>query len=127
MSVISLDHLVLRVSSPKAAIDFYTRVLGMHLETFGDGRFALHFGDQKINLHGPNDEILPQARHPKSGSADLCFIVDQSPGDLIRHLEGTGVDVELGPVRRTGANGALMSIYVRDPDGNLIELSSYID
>ena len=122
MRIESLDHLVLTVANVEATVAFYEQ-LGMHRQTFGDGRVALCFGDQKINLHQSGAEISPNAAIATPGSADLCFLVADPVDDVLRALEGAGIDVELGPVSRTGASGALTSIYIRDPDGNLVELS----
>ena len=125
MKVQSLDHLVLTVADPRRTLDFYARVLGMEPFVFGEGRRALHFGPQKINLHEVGREIRPHARAATAGSADLCFVVDTPVEGGLAHLEQEGVEVELGPVDRTGARGPIRSVYVRDPDGNLVELSSY--
>jgi catechol 2,3-dioxygenase-like lactoylglutathione lyase family enzyme len=122
MRVASLDHLVLTVASIAATVEFYEQ-LGMRAETFGDGRRALRFGGQKINLHEAGSEFAPHAVRPVPGSADLCFLVDGSLEETARALAGAGVAIELGPVLREGAIGALESLYVRDPDGNLVELS----
>ena len=124
MRVDRLDHLVLTVVDIGAAIRFYTEVLGMDEVTFGPGRKALRFGSSKINLHQVGRELEPKARRPTSGSADLCLIVDDPIDAVMRELRKAGVVVEEGPVRRTGATGALVSCYLRDPDGNLIELSN---
>jgi catechol 2,3-dioxygenase-like lactoylglutathione lyase family enzyme len=120
--VASLDHLVLTVSDLEATVAFYER-LGMRRETFGDGRIALQFGSQKLNLHEKGAEIAPHARQPTPGSADLCILVD-GLDDVATELEAAGIAVELGPVERTGARGSIRSFYVRDPDGNLVELSA---
>jgi catechol 2,3-dioxygenase-like lactoylglutathione lyase family enzyme len=122
MRVASLDHLVLTVASIAATAEFYER-LGMRAETFGDGRHALRFGAQKINLHEAGSEFTPHAARPAPGSADLCFLIDGSLAEVARVLAAAGVAIELGPVEREGAVGALESLYVRDPDGNLVELS----
>jgi catechol 2,3-dioxygenase-like lactoylglutathione lyase family enzyme len=121
----SLDHLVLTVSDPEATIAFYER-LGMRREEFGDGRLALRFGDQKVNLHRAGNPIHPHARRPTPGSADLCLLVVGTLDDVERELERAGVVFELGPVPRTGATGPIRSLYLRDPDGNLVELSERI-
>ena len=123
MRVRSLDHLVLTVADIPATVAFY-QALGMTALTFGEGRTALAFGDQKINLHQAGAEIAPHAAAPTRGSADLCFIVDTPPDALLAHLAAQGIEVELGPVPRTGAVGPIVSVYLRDPDGNLIELST---
>lgn len=124
MQIKSLDHLVLTVASIERCCAFYVDVLGMVHETFGEGRNALVFGSQKINLHEAGNEFSPKAIHPKPGSGDLCFVVDDVASALAR-LEANEVEIIDGPVPRTGATGRLMSIYCRDPDGNLIELSEY--
>lgn len=126
MSIDRLDHLVLTVGSLEATSDFYTRVLGMTLVTFGNSRKALQFGTQKINLHEAGREFEPKAQHPTPGSADLCFISSAALSDVIAHIRACGVAIIEGPVRRTGAVGDIESIYLRDPDGNLIEISNYL-
>ncbi|WP_391560601.1 VOC family protein [Robertmurraya sp.] len=120
-----LDHLVLTVKNINKTCDFYNRVLGMEVITFGEGRKALQFGQQKINLHEVGNEFEPKAKIPMSGSADLCFITDVQMSDVIHHLGDCGVPIEEGPVKRTGALAPITSVYIRDPDGNLIEISNY--
>ncbi len=122
-----LDHLVLTVADIEATVAFYARVLGMRRVDFAAGRVALGFGRQKINLHRAGHEFEPRARHPTPGSADLCLITEASPESVVAHLTACGVTIELGPVERTGATGAIRSVYFRDPDDNLIEVSSYVD
>jgi catechol 2,3-dioxygenase-like lactoylglutathione lyase family enzyme len=124
MQVDSLDHLVLTVRDPLATIDFYTRALGMQEVTFGSGRKALAFGRQKINLHQAGREFEPKAERPTPGSADLCFLTEAPVEQYAAHLAALGIAVIEGPVARTGAVGALWSIYLRDPDGNLIEIAN---
>lgn len=124
-STLRLDHLVLTVSDVEATARFYESVLGMQRVVFGEGRVALRFGDQKINLHQHGQEFEPHAMHPVPGSADLCFIVNVSLDDAMAHIQRMGVEIIEGPVERTGATGPIMSCYFRDPDGNLIEISSY--
>ena len=118
-----LDHLVLTTRDKAACIDFYTRVLGMRLETFGAGRHALKFGAQKINLHEAGKEFLPKADLPTPGALDLCFIAAVPLDVFIAHLAALGIAIEEGPVARTGANWPIRSVYLRDPDRNLIEVS----
>ena len=118
-----LDHLVLTTIDFKRCVDFYTRVLGMTLETFGQGRSALKFGNQKINIHERGREFEPKAHLPVPGALDLCFIVDRPLEQVIAHVQACNWPIVEGPVARTGATGKLMSIYLRDPDLNLIELS----
>ncbi|MEV7394431.1 MULTISPECIES: VOC family protein [unclassified Streptomyces] len=125
MRVNRLDHLVLTVQDITATVDFYTSVLGMEEVSFRAGRRALRFGSSKINLHQAGQEFEPKAARPTPGSADLCFIVDQEIGEIAAELTAHGVTIEEGPVERTGATGPIISLYVRDPDGNLIELSNY--
>lgn len=122
-----LDHLVLTVASIEATVDFYRRVLGMEAVTFGEGRTALVYGRQKINLHQAGREFEPKAARPTPGSADLCFIASTPVSEMQTHLAACGVDVLEGPVRRTGAEGPILSLYFRDPDGNLIEVSNPAD
>jgi catechol 2,3-dioxygenase-like lactoylglutathione lyase family enzyme len=121
-----LDHLVLTVRDLAETCRFYTEVLGMEVVTFGGGRKALQFGRQKINLHEAGREFEPKAQRPTPGSADLCFIANQPLEDVIRHVRSCGVEIIEGPVVRTGAIGPIRSIYLRDPDGNLIEVSDYM-
>ena len=118
-----LDHLVLTTTDPAACIDFYTRVLGMQRETFGDGRTAFRFGNQKINLHVKGREYEPKAHLPVPGALDLCFIASVPLDAVIAHLQREGVAIIEGPVLRTGTVGKIRSVYVRDPDLNLIEIS----
>jgi catechol 2,3-dioxygenase-like lactoylglutathione lyase family enzyme len=125
MRIRSLDHLVLTVSNPEATIAFYER-LGMLREEFGDGRLALRFGRQKLNLHQAGRPIQPHARRPTPGSADICLLVEGTLDAVEHELERAGVVFELGPVERTGATGRIRSLYLRDPDGNLVELSEPI-
>lgn len=121
-----LDHLVLTVASIEQSCDFYARVLGMGVETFGENRKALTFGHQKINLNRAGHEFEPKAKRPTPGSADLCFISKTSVEDIIAHLQAEDVVIEKGPIRRTGATGPILSVYFRDPDDNLIEVSNSV-
>ena len=125
ISINRLDHLVLTVADIEATCAFYTSVLGMEVVTFGEGRKALSFGAQKINLHQAGKEFEPKSQHPTPGSADLCFISDTPLDAVSVHLEACGVAIEEGIVPRTGATGPIQSIYIRDPDQNLIEISTY--
>jgi catechol 2,3-dioxygenase-like lactoylglutathione lyase family enzyme len=124
MHIDRIDHLVLTVHDIDATCAFYTRVLGMQAVTFEAGRTALAFGSQKINLHQAGHEFEPKALHPTSGSGDLCLITDLPLGEVIAHIQSCGVAIEEGPVQRSGAIGPIESIYLRDPDGNLIEISN---
>ncbi|HEX2804837.1 MAG TPA: VOC family protein [Kineosporiaceae bacterium] len=126
MRIDRLDHLVLTVADIDAAVEFYTLVLGMTAVTFGEGRTALAFGRSKINLHRAGNEFEPKALRPTPGSADLCLIAVGSLDQVIEDLTAHGVPIEEGPVQRTGATGSLLSVYFRDPDQNLIEVSSYL-
>ncbi|MEO1592471.1 MAG: VOC family protein [Cyanobacteria bacterium J06632_22] len=119
-----LDHLVLTVRDIDRTCEFYRQVLGMTVVTFGAGRIALRFGNQKINLHQAGQEFEPKANQPIPGSADLCFITQTSISMAIDHIEHCGVKVLEGPVQRTGATGTITSVYIRDPDNNLIEISN---
>ena len=125
MQVERIDHLVLTVKSIDTTVGFYTSVMGMEKVVFGEGRVALSFGKQKINLHRLGDEFEPKASNAESGSADLCFIVGQPISQVIERLAKCYVPVIEGPVKRTGAIGKIVSAYFRDPDGNLIEVSNY--
>lgn len=121
---LTLDHLVLTVVDIGRTVAFYERALGMTAVTFGEGRRALVFGRQKINLHATGREFEPKAARPTPGSADLCFLSEEPVAAARSRLERLGIGVEEGPVPRTGASGPIVSIYFRDPDGNLIELSN---
>lgn len=124
----SLDHLVLTVRDIDATVAFYERVLGMRAVQFtpadGSRRVALAFGRQKINLHQQGREFEPKAETPMPGSADLCFLTAKPLDDVIAHLKACDVAIAEGPVRRTGATGPILSVYLRDPDGNLLEISN---
>jgi catechol 2,3-dioxygenase-like lactoylglutathione lyase family enzyme len=120
-----LDHLVLTVADVNRTVDFYRRVLGMRSVVFGADRRALSFGSQRINLHQAGREIDPKASRPTLGSADLCLVSRTPLTDVVAHLAGCGVRIEEGPVQRTGALGAITSVYLRDPDRNLIEIAVY--
>jgi catechol 2,3-dioxygenase-like lactoylglutathione lyase family enzyme len=119
----SLDHLVLTVRDVDATVAFYRDGLGMEARRFEGGRLALHFGRQKINVHEAGREHEPKAEVPTPGSADLCFLTDRPLEEVRERLEARGIAVIEGPVARTGATGPLVSLYVRDPDGNLIEIA----
>ncbi|XP_037635637.1 glyoxalase domain-containing protein 5 [Sebastes umbrosus] len=125
VEVSRLDHLVLTVKSVPDTINFYTSVLGMEVITFKGNRKALGFGQQKFNLHQLGQEFEPKAEHPTSGSADLCLITKTSLATVAAHLKDCGVEIEEGPVERSGAVGPITSLYFRDPDHNLIEVSNY--
>ena len=125
MQIARLDHLVLTVRNLEVTVDFYARILGMTPETFGKGRMALRIGQQKINLHESGKEFEPKALRPTPGSADLCFVVETPLTDVVEHVRTQGGEILLGPVERTGALGPMESVYLRDPDGNLVELSRY--
>ncbi len=125
MQIDRLDHLVLTVANIEATCAWYSRVLAMEVVSFADARIVLAWGQQKINLHQQGHEFEPKAAHPLPGSADLCFITSTPLNDVIAHLEANDVPIIEGPVQRTGALGPMLSIYIRDPDDNLIELSNY--
>ena len=130
MELERLDHLVLTVADIARTCAFYERVLGMRVVSFGNAgnqRQALHFGDSKINLHQAGKEFEPKALQPTPGSADLCFTTSMPLAQVIAHLGAQGVTIIEGPVERTGANGKLNSVYLRDPDGNLIEVANRLD
>lgn len=121
----SLDHLVLTVADIEATAHFYCTILGMERVSFAGGRTALAFGRQKINLHRRGHEFEPKAQAPTPGSADLCFVAAVPLAEVLARLDQAGVAVEQGPVARTGAVGPITSVYVRDPDLNLIEICRY--
>ena len=125
MNIEAIDHLVLTVKDIDATCSFYEQVLGLNITTSNNGRKALSFGAQKINLHPYGKEFEPKAKSPTPGSADLCLITSVPIQDVIKHLTSCGVNLLEGPVHRTGARGPIMSVYFRDPDGNLIEVSNY--
>ncbi len=126
MRVTAIDHIVLTVRDLEATAKFYESVMGMSREEFGQGRLALKFGNQKINLHEYGKEFEPKAGRPTSGSEDLCFITDTNLDEAMSHVADQGVEIIEGPIKRTGARGAILSFYFRDPDGNLIEVANYI-
>jgi catechol 2,3-dioxygenase-like lactoylglutathione lyase family enzyme len=123
----TIDHLVLTVASIEESLKFYTRCLGMTEVTFGAGRKALAFGRHKINLHQLGHEFLPNARNTAPGSADICFLASVPLEQALLRLRENGVAIEEGPVERTGAMGKIRSVYVRDPDENLLEISEYVE
>lgn len=125
LRITGIDHLVLTVADVERTIAFYQRVLGMQPVDFGEGRRALAFGSSKINLHEVGRELLPRATQPTPGSADLCLVTELPQSRVLDHLAVCGIPVEEGPVPRTGARGPITSTYLRDPDGNLIEISTY--
>lgn len=125
MQIKVLDHLVLTVKDIQASCAFYGNVLGMQVSTFADNRTALHFGQMKINLHQLGHEFEPKAQYPTPGSADLCFMVEETLDDVMAILHQHNIPLELEPSTRTGACGKITSIYIRDPDNNLIELANY--
>ncbi len=125
MKIDRIDHIVITAQDVQRTIDFYSRVMGMEPVTFGEGRRALAFGRQKINLHQAGREYEPKALKPVPGSLDLCFITETPLEEVIAHLKANGVAIAEGPVPKTGALGPMMSVYFRDPDGNLIEVSNY--
>jgi catechol 2,3-dioxygenase-like lactoylglutathione lyase family enzyme len=120
-----IDHFVLTVANIDASCEFYSRALGFEVVTFGQGSKALAFGHQKINLHQAGAEFDPKAMRPTPGSADFCLITERPIDSVVSALQAAGVSIEEGPVKRTGATGPLTSIYFRDPDGNLVEVSTY--
>ncbi|MCP1250367.1 MULTISPECIES: VOC family protein [Elizabethkingia] len=126
MRITSIDHIVLTVADIEKTVQFYTEVLGFELITFGDNRKALRFGNQKINLHQKGREIEPKALFPTSGSADICFITETGLEDVLKELQAKNIQITEGIVERTGALGKIRSVYLRDPDSNLIELSNYL-
>ena len=126
MHVDAIDHLVMTCADVDATVRFYTRALGMAVIRFGEGRLALGFGAQKINLHPAAAPIRPHARVPQPGTVDLCLLTTVPIDAVQAHLQAEGITIESGPVRRTGARGSILSLYLRDPDGNLVEVSNPI-
>ena len=126
MQINSIDHFVLTVRNIEATCEFYTRVLGMQVVTFADERKALQFGQQKINLHQAGKEFEPKAMSPIPGSGDFCLITQTPLYEVIAHIRSYGIEIVEGPVQKTGAIGTLNSVYLRDPDGNLVEVSNYV-
>lgn len=125
MKIDRVDHFVLTVASIEATCEFYSKVLGMEVVEFAGGRKALAFGAQKINLHQRGKEFEPKALTPTPGSGDFCLISTVPIGEVVSHLESCGVEIEEGIVPRTGATGPIKSVYLRDPDDNLVEISEY--
>lgn len=124
MKILHIDHIVLTVKDIEKTVRFYQSVLGMTPLTFGEGRVALQFGNQKINLHQYGNAVEPKAATPAPGSADLCFITETLIDHAMAHVQGMDVHILEGPVQRTGAMGPIVSFYFRDPDGNLIEVAN---
>ncbi|MGL5758477.1 VOC family protein [Plesiomonas sp.] len=126
MKISHIDHIVLTVADIPTSVNFYEKVLGMNTVSFGNGRVALTFGNQKINLHQCGNELEPKAKNAISGSADLCFIIEGIFFEAMEHVKKQGVVIIEGPIQRTGAQGLITSFYLRDPDENLIEISKYL-
>ncbi len=126
MKVNGIDHFVLTVRDVEATCDFYSRVLGTEVEGFEGGRRALGLGRQKINLHQAGAEFEPKADKPTPGSGDFCLITSVPLERVVEHVRSCGVEIIDGPISRTGATGNLESVYFRDPDGNIVEVSNYV-
>jgi catechol 2,3-dioxygenase-like lactoylglutathione lyase family enzyme len=126
MNIDRIDHVVLTVTDIQQTCDFYESVLGFKVVKFKEGRTALHFGNQKLNLHQQGNEFEPKAAAPAPGAADLCFITATPIETVRRELDAKGVSIEVGPVVQSGAVGRLLSVYLRDPDRNLIEIATYV-
>jgi len=127
MYINKLDHIVLTVKDIKTAIQFYTGILGMEAVHFEENRQAVQFGDCKIKFHQHGDEISPHAARPKPGSADFCLLTDIPLDRVVNHVASCGIEIIAGPVPRSGAAGDILSVYLRDPDGNLIEISNKVE
>lgn len=127
MKISHLDHLVLTVANIETTCQFYQSALNFEVITFGENRKALQFGHQKINLHQVGKEFEPKAYHPTVGSADLCSIAETPLEEVIKHLQQLNIKIVEGPIQRTGAVGKIVSVYLRDPDQNLIEISNYLN
>ncbi|TSD83487.1 VOC family protein [Mycobacterium sp. KBS0706] len=125
MKISCVDHFVLTVADIDETCRFYGTALGMEIITFGEGRKALGFGRNKINLHQKGKEFEPKASRPIPGAGDFCLITEEPIERVVAHLKASGVAIEDGPVARTGATGPITSVYIRDPDGNLVEISNY--
>ena len=127
-----IDHVVITVKDLNKTIDFYTNILAMKLEEFSSTlddnqiRYAVSFGSQKINIHEEKKPIKPNALNPSSGSMDICFISKNKINTWVHHLVKKGINIEIGPEKKTGALGPILSIYIRDPDFNLIEISNQL-
>jgi catechol 2,3-dioxygenase-like lactoylglutathione lyase family enzyme len=126
MKIKELDHVVITATDIERTVTVYTRVLGMELDSFAEDRKALRFGRQKINLHKRGEEIFPHARNPLPGSADLCFLTDVPMQQVVEHLHSLGIEILEGPVQKTGAAGPMFSVYIQDPDGNLLEIAKLV-
>ena len=125
MRIASIDHLVLTVRNIPRTVEFYKRVLGMEHVVFEGNFNALHFGSQKINLHPFRAEYLPHADIPAPGTGDMCLVCEGEIAEVVRDLATHGVEIEVGPVEQTGARGLMTSVYIRDPDRNLVEIACY--
>ena len=126
MKIDRIDHIVLTVRDIEKTCEFYSRVLGMDVVTFGQNRRALAFGRQKFNLHEHGKEFEPKAKISTPGAIDICLITERPIEEVVAHLKRVGAPIEEGPIKRTGATGPILSVYFRDPDGNLIEVSRYL-
>ncbi len=126
MKIIGIDHLVITVKDIDETVAFYTRILGMTAITFAEGRKGLVFGAQKINLHKAGEEIMPHSQNPVPGSTDICFITETPMPQVISHLASCSIEILAGPLQKSGAAGPLLSIYIKDPDSNLIEIANQI-
>ena len=126
MKISHLDHLVLTVADIATTCQFYQSALNFEVITFAENRKALLFGSQKINLHEAGKEFEPKALRPTVGSADLCFVAETPLDEVIAHLQNRNINIIEGPIQRTGAMGKILSVYLRDPDQNLIEISNYL-
>ncbi len=122
----SIDHIVLTVKDIQKTVQFYEEILGMQKEIFGDNRIALKFGNQKINLHQYKNEFEPKAAIPTPGAIDICFITQTNLDEAMLYVKNKGISIIDGPVQRTGAKGSILSFYINDPDGNLIEIANYL-
>jgi catechol 2,3-dioxygenase-like lactoylglutathione lyase family enzyme len=126
MRIRAIDHFVLVVLSIETTVEFYTRVLGLEAREIAPGRWALHFGNQKINLQQLHLNVDKQTRHPNRGAGDFCLLTDTPIAEVVSHLEQQGVKIIAGPGQRTGATGSILSVYFHDPDENLVEVSNLI-
>jgi len=125
MQIAGFDHIVLTVRDVAATADFYARAVNACVVDEGAGRIAIHFGEQKINLHEAGNERAPHAARPGTGTADFCLVTSSSADAIREHLTNVAITIALGPVVRNGGRGTMTSFYFRDPDGNLVEVSTY--
>lgn len=126
MKIDGIDHLAITVADMAKTMEFYRRVLGAEADTFGAGRTALRLGRNKLNLHDAETHAIPVAARPTPGAIDICFLAETPIADVVLHLQACDVAIEVGPVERSGTHGPILSVYIRDPDGNLVEIANQL-